>query len=170
MILTDYYRFEKIARKSKMRMDCTASTGTYPEFECRRAAKSLKETERRDAICAGDLLIYYGDIPGHFGGDVHRKADKHISIGGKNLSSVFVPDVEANCAYGDFKGTSDALLFVFHNLEVVNGAVMPGAVIEVFVARGKSRDRIALYNLLCDGELDEDIQVLRTKAENQPNE
>ena len=152
MILTDYYRFEKIARKSKMRMDCTASTGTYPEFECRRAAKSLKETEKRDAVCAGDLLIYYGDIPGHFGGDVHRKADKHISIGGVNF------------AYGDFKGTSDALLFVFHNLEVVNGAVMPGAVIEVFVARGKSRDRIALYNLLCDGELDEDMQALRSRV------
>ena len=47
---------------------------------------------------------------------------------------------------------------------------MPGAVIEVFVARGKSRDRIALYNLLCDGELDEDIQALRVKAKNRDAE
>ena len=32
-ILTDYYRFERIATKSKTRLDCVASTGSYPELD-----------------------------------------------------------------------------------------------------------------------------------------
>ena len=59
MILTDYYRFERVAKKAKHRMDCTASTESYPEFENRRATKAYRETEKRDAIKIGDLIIYW---------------------------------------------------------------------------------------------------------------
>lgn len=171
MILTDYYRFERVATKARLRMDCTASTKSYPEFEDRRAAKANRATEKRDATNIGDLIIYYGDVPTQFGGDVHRKADKSISIKGKNLSSVYVPDVNNNLGYGDFKGTSDALLFVFHNMEVRNRVIQAGAVIEVFVARGKSKDRVPLYNMLSDGELEDEINALRkqvTKSVTEP--
>lgn len=164
MILTDYYRFERLATKAKLRMDCTASTESYPEFEERRATKAQRVTEKRDATNIGDLVFYYGDVPTQFGGDVHRKADKSISIKGKNLSSVYVPDVSNNLGYGDFRGTSDALLFVFHNLKVTNGIIQAGAIIEVFVARGKSKDRVPLYNMLSDGELDEEINALRKQV------
>ena len=162
-ILTDYYRFERIATKSKTRLDCVASTGSYPEFEEKRATKAYRATDKRDATEIGDLVIYFGDVPEVFGGAVHRKADKAITIKGKNLSSVYVPDPATPYGYGDVSGTTDALLFVFDNLEVANGIILGGGV-EVFVARGKSKDRVPLYNLLTDGEFEEEMNELRQRA------
>ncbi len=109
-------------------------------------------------------MIYYGKVPEHFGGNVHRKADKSITLKDKNLSSIYRPDPCNDLAYGDVRGTADALLFVFDGLGVANGEVLTGATIEVFVARGKSKDRVALYNLLSDGELDEEMNDLRKSA------
>ena len=62
------------------------------------------------------------------------------------------------------KGTADALLFVFHDAQPINGKLQAGAVIEVFVARGYAKDRIALYNELSDGLLDEEMEYLRQQA------
>lgn len=157
-ILTDYYRFERVATKAKTRLDCTSSTESYPEFEEKRA------TKKRGATNIGDLVIYYGGVPDRFGGDVHRKADKSITIKGKNLSSVYIPDPACDFGFGDVSGTADALLFAFHDLEVVNGSIAEGAVMEMFIARGKSKDRVPLYNLLIDGELDEEMAALRKQA------
>ena len=163
-ILTDYYKFSRVATKSKTRLDCVASTASYPEFEERRATKATRATEKRDATNVGDLVIYYGGVPECFGGDVHRKTDKSITIKGKNLSSVYVPDPSNNLAYGDVRGTADALLFVFDSVEVINGLIQAGATVEIFIARGKSKDRVPLYNLLSDGELDEELNDLRQRA------
>jgi len=163
-ILTDYYKFSRVATKAKLRLDCVASTESYPEFEERRATKATKATEKRDATNVGDLVIYFGDVPEQFGGDVQRKADKSITIKGKNLSSVYVPDPSNNLAYGDVRGTADALLFVFDGVEVVNGVIQAGATVEIFIARGKSKDRVPLYNLLSDGELEEELNDLRQLA------
>ena len=162
-ILTDYYRFERIATKSKTRLDCVASTGSYPEFEEKRATRATKATDKRDATELNALVIYFGDVPEQFGGEVHRKADKSITIKGKNLSSVYVPEPSTSYAYGDVRGTTDALLFVFDNLEVADGVVLGGGV-DVFVARGKSKDRVPLYNLLTDGELEDEMRELRQRA------
>lgn len=169
-ILTDYYCFEKIATKSKTRMDCIVSTKSYPEFEEKRTTKANKATEKRDETNIGDLLIYFGDVPEAFGGNVHRKADKAITIKGKNLSSVYVPDPNTNYGYGDVRGTADALLFVFDGVEIVNGSIPQGAKVEVFVARGKSKDRVPLFNLLSDGELDEEMSELRARANGLQNQ
>ena len=57
MILTDYYRFERLASKAKSRMDCTFSTRSYPGFEERAITRALKAIERRDAVEAGALLF-----------------------------------------------------------------------------------------------------------------
>lgn len=165
MILTDYYRFERVNLKSKTRMDCTASTGSYPEFEVRRATQVTKATDKRDATNIGDLVIYYLNVPDRFGGNVHNKADKSITIKGKNLSSMFVPDPESGFAYGDFKGTTDALLFVLTDLSTIDGVIQAGGIIEVFIARGASKDRVPLYNLLADGGLDDEIEQLRRQAQ-----
>ena len=170
MILTDYYCFERVATKSKSRLDCVASTGSYPEFEDKRATKANQATEKRDATNVGDLVIYFGDVPEQFGGNVHRKADKAITIKGKNLSSVYVPDPNTSFGYGDVSGTSDALLFVFDGLEIVNGTISQGAAIEVFVARGQSKNRVPLFNLLTDGELDEEMSELRARAHGLQNQ
>lgn len=165
MILTDYYRFEKVSHKSKMRFDCTASTESYTMFEQSRATKPRKDSEKSDAINTGDLIVYFGNVPNQFGGDVHRKADKSLTIKGNNLSSIFVPDPSLNYGYGDVRGTSDAILMVFHSFDVNDGKPQPGAILEIFVARGKSKDRMALYTLLCDGELDEEMECLRKQAQ-----
>lgn len=164
MILTDYYRFEKVATKAKMRLDCTASTESYPMFEQSRATKPRKASERFDATAVGDLVVYFGDVPNNFGGDVHRKADKSLTMKSNNLSSIFVPDPAVNLAYGDVRGTSDAILLAFEGFDVVNGKPQQGAILEIFVARGKSKDRVPLYNLLSDGELDEEMNQLRERA------
>ena len=164
MLLTDYYRFEKVATKAKMRLDCTASTESYPIFEQSRATKPRKASERFDATAVGDLIVYFGDVPNNFGGDVHRKADKSLTMKSNNLSSIFVPDPAVNLAYGDVRGTSDAILLVFEGFDVVNGKPQQGAVLEIFIARGKSRDRVPLYNLLSDGELNDEMSLLRARA------
>ena len=161
MILTDYYLFEKVTKKAKSRLDCTASTNSYNELEEKRATKQTQETDKRDATNVGDLLIYYNDVPFAFGGNARRKADKSITIKGKNLSSVYVPNIESGLGYGDMKGTADALLFVFHEMNIINGEIQDGAKIEMYVARGKSKDRVALYNMLADGGLEEEMEVLR---------
>lgn len=162
--LTDYYRFERLATKSKTRMDCTASTQSYPDFEEKRAAKGIKESDRYDATVEGSLVVYYVDVPDGFGGNIQRKAGKALSIKGKNLSSIFTPEPRSGLGYGDVKDTTDALLFVFKNLNTVNGVVQAGGVIEVFVARGKANDSAALYHLLSDGELDDEIEALRVQS------
>ena len=163
MILTDLYRFErKPGTVSKLRIDCTASTKSYDPLENKRATKQLKPG-KRDGCNIGDLFVYFGDVPEQFGGDARRKADKALTKT-KNISSIYVPDPQSSYAYGDMKGTADALLFVFHDAGVTDGRLNDGAVIEIFVARGLAKDRMALYNELADGLLDDEIAALRERA------
>ena len=142
MILTDYYNFGKLPeQKSKMRMDCISSTKDYPVFEALRNK-------------AGSLFVYFGDVPASFGGDIKRRADKAITKT-TNISSVFVPDVEKLLGFGDVKSTQDAILIVFN----CNYSQM-----EIFVARGQKNNCRQLYNLLADGELDNEIASLKKQA------
>lgn len=170
MILTDYYHLGRlVGTKSKLRVDCIASTKTYPPFEGMRAKKELRKTDKRDGCKVGDLFFYFGNVPDSFGGDVHRKADKALTKT-KNISSIFVPNPQSNFGYGDMKGTTDALLFVFDNAEPIDGKLQEGASIEVFVARGYAKDRIALYNELSDGLLDDEMSQLRAKADKEKSD
>ena len=165
MIITDYYKFEKTALLSGTRMDCVASTKGYPEFEDKRKTRGNKQTAKKDANFVGALTCYYGNVPDRFGDDARRKADKSVSIGSKNLSSVYVPDVTLPYAFGDVQGTTDAILFVFgDNFGVTDGRVNQGAVMEMFICRGQSKNCQALYNLLCDGGLDEELEAIRKQA------
>jgi hypothetical protein len=124
-----------------MRIDCTASTQTYPAFETLRNKR-------------GELFFYIGDVPARFGGEVHRKADKAITKG-NNISSVYVPDVNQNMAYGDVKGTTDCVLIIFD---------ADYTEIEIFVARGQRNNRLNLWQMLSGGELDDEISELRARA------
>ncbi len=142
MILTDYYKFVHLPdSKSKMRRDCVVSTQSYNEFE------NLRNK-------AGALFIYFGDLPLSFKGDVHRKADKAITKG-KNISSIFVPDILLNIAYGDIMGTKDAILILFEE---------DYKTIEMFIARGQKNNRLNLWQMLSDGELNDEISKLRNVA------
>ena len=150
MILTDYYLFEKLPnQKSKLRIDCTATTGGYNPLEAFRNK-------------AGDLFLYIGENA-HTKAGRERKADLALSRG-EHISSLYNPDLGLPYWYGDMKGTTDAFMFVFHNTEVVNGGVRAGAIIELFVARGQRNNRSQLYNILCDGELNEEMEALRKQV------
>lgn len=165
MILTDYYKFERVAKIAKHRMDCTSSTGSYPEFENRRMTKSRRGTERSDAINIGDLLIYWVKPDNHIRADRKRNADRSITIKSENLSSVYNWQREGDywLAYGDFKGTTDALIILYKVAEA-DTIIRPGAEIEIFVARGKANECNCLCTLYADGELDEEMNALREQA------
>ena len=150
MILTDYYRFEKLPnQKSKLRIDCTVTTGSYDLLE------ALRNKE-------GDLFLYIGDNT-HTKAGKERKADLALSKT-RHKSSVYNPDLDLPYWYGDMRGTADAFLFVHHNTVFVNGGVQAGAIIELFVARGHRNNRSQLYNALCDGVLDGEMAALREQV------
>jgi hypothetical protein len=142
MILDAYYCFVKSTGKSKTRFDVIASTANYEPFESLTNAK-------------GELFLYLTDIPDRFRADVKRKADKNLSAKGRNVSSVFVPDLNLLYAYGDVRATTDAIVVVF-NTEYTS--------FEIFIAKGRRNNRLGLYQMLCDGELQYEIEALRSKA------
>ena len=150
MIITDYYRFQKLqGQKSKLRIDCVVSSESYPPME------ALRNKE-------GALFLYLGDNTYTKAGN-ERRADLALSRG-CHISSVFNPDPEQPYWYGDFNHTADALLFVHKDADFINGGLQVGAVVECFVCRGQRNNRAQLYNLLCDGNLDEEIAALRKAA------
>lgn len=123
-----------------------ASTGNYEPFE------SILTNKK------GEQFFYYGDVPDRFNGHVKRQAEKCISKG-KNISSVFVPDVTLPFAYGDVNGTSDGIIIIFNEDHTI---------IEIFVARGQRNNKRNLYFMVCDGELQNEIETLRNNAKKLP--
>ncbi len=149
MILTDYYKAEKLPEsKSKLRYDVTFSTGNYEPFET--IMRNKKDEQ----------FFYYGDVPSKFNSHVKRQAEKCITRG-KNISSVYVPDITLPYAYGDVNNTLDAILIVF-NADYTT--------IEIFVARGQKNNKISLYHLLSDSELQSEIELLRKNANELPKQ
>lgn len=142
--ITDYYRYERLPnQRSKSRLDCTASTKSYSVFEEK-------------------TFLYIGENT-HTKAGVKRKSDLALTDGkGKHVTSIYKPDLEYGVAYGDVQGTTDLLLFVTTNFSIAaNGTITDGATVEVFIARGKKSDKIAMYNLLIDGQLNDEIEQLR---------
>jgi len=147
MILTDYYKGEKLPEtKAKTRYDVTASTGEYEHFE------TMLRVKRGENI--GGLSFNFGDVPDRFRFSGKDKPDMAITRG-DNISSVFVPDVTLPFAFGDVNHTTDAILLIFSN---------DWQVIEIFIARGQRNNRRNLYHLLCDNELESEIETLRSRA------
>lgn len=165
-MITDYYRFVRVAKHSATRMDCEASTKSHPFMEDLRGTRTCKETEKSDALNKGDLKIYVVKTPANFDCTTERKADLSVTIGRKNLSQIYKPVDSLNMpfAYGDVNGTSDAIIFVLRDLQTINGRIKQGAVLEVFVCRGMLNNQVALYNMACNGELDEEMEAMREKA------
>ena len=166
---TDFYRFERIAQKAKHRMDCTASTESYPEFENKRATKNCKGNNTRDEIKIGDLIIYWVASDSHIKAHRKRKADRSITIKSNNLSSVYnwkyIED-DYWVAYGDFKGTTDALLII-HRVKEIDATIQAGSIIDVFIARGKSNECHLFCSLYEEGAFDEELNILREQALNK---
>lgn len=141
MILTDYYKGEHLPDAAKTRYDVTSSTGSYEHFE------TILKTKK-------GLSFYFGDVPDRWHFSSKDRPDKAITKK-DNISSVFLPDVTLPFAFGDVKGTQDAILLIFtENWQTI----------EIFIARGQRNNRRNLYNLFCDGELDHEVEAIRSRA------
>lgn len=143
MILTDYYRFEKsINNKSGYRIDCTASTQSYPVFENFRNDK-------------GQLFMYMDESKGLHNSKFKRKPDK-ILFHTHNISEVFMPDITRLLAFGNVFETLDAILMQCDN-----------DIIEIMIARGQKNNQLQLYHLFADDAFSQEIEELKKRAINE---
>jgi hypothetical protein len=141
-IITDYYQFRQFPEsKSKYRIDCVESTNSYMPFEILRNKK-------------GELFFYFSKVPNNFSKKAKLNAEMSISKT-NNISSVFVPDVSLPFAYGDNRNTTDAILIIFSD---------NNKTIELFICRGQKFNQRQLYFMLVDGELHEDILMLKSNT------
>lgn len=145
MKLTDYYKMVKLPnQKSKLRIDCIASTGSYEQFE--QMARDCRDKR---------FKCYYTHTPDTFSANARRKADMAIT-NGESISSIYIPDIDNPLlGYGDVKSTNDALLFLFSDDYMK---------IEIFIARGLKNHQKGLFSLFVDGELDGEMEQLRQQA------
>ena len=147
---TDYYKFEKLTQ-AENRFDVTKSTGSYEYFE------SLLINKRKFNV--GGLSFNYVDRPDTWRGEAGRKAEKALTKGNVNLSSVYVPNMKEHLiGYGDVNGTQDALIMLFN---------ASSTVIEVFIARGFVNDMLALYTYVKECEFQQEFEELRKISKNR---
>lgn len=148
MTLIDYLKGEKLT-SAKSRFDIVASTGEYDLFE------SLLINKR--GFNVGGLSINLIERPERWN---EKNATLALTKGSHNITSLVQPDVYSNYAFGDIQGTSDALLIIFNADYRVNSI----SSFEIFIARGLKNSVMSLWNLLLDGELNDDIEILRGRA------
>ncbi|CAK7076106.1 MAG: hypothetical protein PARBA_03103 [Parabacteroides sp.] len=142
MILTDYYRFKKsLNNKSGYRIDCIASTQSYPVFENLRS-----NTEQ--------LFMYLDDIKGLHNSKFKREPDK-ILFHTNNISEIFMPDITRLLAFGNIFETLDAILMQCDN---------DSDIIEIMIARGQKNNQLQLYHLFADEAFSREIETFRKQA------
>ena len=144
---TDYYRGELLTNAGS-RYDITNSSGSYEPFE------NLLINKRKFNV--GGLSFNYVDRPNAWRGEEGRRAEKALTKGNVNVSSVFVPNLNVHLiGYGDVYGTQDALIILFNASYTV---------IEIFIARGYVNDIQALYTYVKEGEFQIEMDALRCNA------
>lgn len=167
MILTGYYKFlHKEGTKAGTRLDCIASTKDYHVFEEGRTKREIKECARYTYTPKGAVILYLCGKPTRY---KEKDISKYISFKGDNLSGVFPLGGESGFAYGDVNGTTDALIFILNNCNTINGQLVEGATLEIFVARGMSGRAKEICKALAGGRLDEEADALRAKAVEEKN-
>ena len=133
-----YLKYERLGKtKSKTRFDLIRHSGRY-----------------EPCMVKGKTWIYLTGAK-HIKATQKRKPDITITGGsGNHITSVFIPDTKRpELAYGDIKGTTDAALFLIGKNSL-----------EIFIAKGKKNAVLGLYQLLADGELASEIDILRSIA------
>lgn len=148
MILNDFYNGQKLT-DAKSRYDITASSESYDLFE--------RLLINKRGFNVRGLSFYCGKRPDRW---KKKNAGLAMTKGSHGITSLIRPDINLNLAFGDIKGTKDAAIFVFNPDFKEKGII----IIEVFIARGLKNNDIPLWDLLIDGELDEEMETLRRKA------
>lgn len=145
MILTDYYRFKKsLNSPGGYRIDCIASTQSYPEFE-----------KLRNDV--GRLFMYLDEAQGLYNTKFKKKPDK-ILFHTRNISEVFMPDITRLLAFGNVLETVDAILMQCDN---------ESDIVEIMIARGQKNNQLQLYHLFSDEVLAKEIEELRKQAKDE---
>ena len=162
MILTDYYIFRRLAgTKAKTKLACIGSTQSYEPLEALRAKKNFKGSATMDAIEIGDLSVYVSKGSEIVKGkNPDRMPDWSLSKT-RSITGLFRPDPSKPLGYGDMVDTRDLFLLLFHNWRTLGDIFVEGATVEVFVVRGGLNEREAIFSMLSDGLLDDDIAMLR---------
>lgn len=148
MILTDYYKGQKLT-EAKCRYDIVSSSESYDFLE------SLLINKRGYNV--GGLSFNCVSRP-----DRWEKKNSGLAItkGSHNITSLIRPDLMLNYAFGDINGTSDGCIIVFNHDFKESGILT----IEIFIARGTKNDVNGLWDLLNDGELSPEMEIMRQKA------
>ncbi len=133
---------------TKTRYDVVASYGAYELFE------RLLINKRNPNV--GGLSFYLVDRPEHFGNRSERKTDKAITKGSFSISSLMTPDPGSLFGFGDINGTTDAMLIQRSE---------DWTEINIFISRGQLNNKLGLYQLAVENELDAEIASLMEKAE-----
>jgi len=148
MILTDYYHGEKLT-DAKCRFDITSSTGEYDMLE------GILINKR--GFNVGGLSINLVDRPDRW---ESKNATQALTKGSINITSLIRPNINCSYSFGDIQGTRDALIVKFNNDWKSIGITT----IDIFIARGLKNDVNGLWDLLMDGELNHEMDMLRDKA------
>ena len=164
---TDYYCFERTCTIAKTRLDCVASTKSYPVFEQKRSSRHTAASVRTCEVVVGGLIARFMP-PRYVKAKNARQASFAIAMGADHISSIYEPSPNAGAGYGNVNGKADALLFILYNFNTVNGAPQPGAKLEIFVARGMARSDLSIFLAYMDGELDGELEELRKRATPDP--
>jgi hypothetical protein len=158
MILTDYYLYQRKEvlkengkLKNKSRLECTASTQSYDLID--------RVKTRTD----NQIVMHITPFMDGIKASRHRKGMFRVTVAdGNHITSIYPTDWERGYAYGDFKGTTDLMLLIFHNFSIAaDGTIADGAAVEIFIARGKKFERNQVNNLFQDGELTTEMEQLR---------
>nr|WP_321408084.1 hypothetical protein [uncultured Carboxylicivirga sp.] len=148
MILTDYYKAEKLT-KAKTRFDITLSTGEHDHLE--RILKNKR------GFNPDGLSFYCGERPEQW---KRKNTDLAITKGSSNITSVKRPDISSDLAFGDINGTNDGCIIQFNTDFKEQGI----NTIEIFIARGLRNDTNSLWDLFTDGELKDEVEALKSIA------
>lgn len=122
MILTDYYLFKRRGGCGRFRFDYVKGTNTY---------KPLEQLTNKN----GELFLYIGEnIYTH-----DRKADEIAISNKKAISKIkYCRCGDKILGYGDWVGTDDALIFVFHG-DYIGDKFTDETQAEIFIARGQKK-------------------------------
>lgn len=154
MIFTDYYKFEKLPSKSKTRLDCVASTGSYLPLE------GLRPLGRDKGRIHISLLANYTRAKEEKLSDWALDAPDPVG----HITSLCKIGTGVSLYYGDFRGKEDAMIIKPSTPSFIADGVIEGTAFEVFIARGYKADMLNLYNECLDGELDGEMESLRNIA------
>ena len=139
MNIDTIYKFQKMPDiKAKTRLDLHAYSYHYSRLDVTGRDKKI--------------FIYLSGKPYVKTNSFKREPDMCISNRNGHISGLFFPDIEnyPNIAYGDIRGTQDALI-----AELAGQNTQLG----IIIFKGLKEHSLSLYQLYTDGELDEDLKA-----------